>query len=235
VQAICGDDRDPAIAALAYKIAENRVLLSDIAMQKVAVVERLREPYANAFSSKDNSLQLAAARALQAWLGHREITAKVPALLQKYELRLMVETLAKSRDDYVASLERDLAVLFPDEKQRAAIIEERVQSWVERETARLKAQGWRLESDDIVPIRLKALLDEAEEMELSVRTDQGDDSVIEQFEGRDEYEAVEAAALDLMRLERYEQRTWSRQKRVILQLTRIRLERRFDQTQVVPA
>jgi hypothetical protein len=228
-RAISGGDRDPAVVALAYKIAENQLLLSEIAMHKVAVVERLRERYANPLSSKDNSLQLATARFLQAWLEHREIAARIPALLQKYELRLTVEALSKSRDDYAADLEQRLPVLFPEANQRAAIIEEWLESWVESQTARLKAQGWRTSADDIVPVQLKALLEELDESETSARTERGREIVLDRSEERDEYEAVEAAALDLIRLERYQQRAWSRQKRAILELATIKLERRLRQ------
>lgn len=226
-RAICGNDGDPAVVAMAYKIAENQLLLNEIGMHKVTVVERLREAYANPFSSKDNALQLATARALQAWLEHRAITARIPELLQKYELRLTVEAVSKGRDDYAANLERKLPVLFPDAKERADIIEQWVESWAEKKTARLKAQGWRTESDDIVPVRLKALLEEPEESEVTARTDRRDEIVYNQSEERNEYEAVEAAALDLVRLERYHQRAWCRQKRAILQLTNAKLERRL--------
>lgn len=228
VRAICADDRDPAVVALAYKIAETQLLLSDVAMQKIAIVERLREPYANAFSRKDNSLQLATARALQAWLEHREIVAQIPALLKKYELRLTVETLSDRRKEYAAFLERKLPVLFPDANEPAAIIEEWMRNWLETNTARLKAQGWRTESDDIVPVRLKALLEEPENFEAPGRRDRqrGAPSLCES-EQRDEYEAVEAAALDLVRLERYQHRAWSRQKRAILELAKVKLTRRY--------
>ena len=71
----------------------------------------------------------------------------------------------------------------------------------------------------IVPIRLKALL---EEQEL-------DDQVLElarkrvKEQERDEYEALEAAILDLIRLGRYERRAWSRQKRAIGEFMKIKM------------
>lgn len=232
---ISGDDSDPAVVAVAYKIAENQLILSEIAAHKVWVVERLREPYANPFSSKDNALQLAIARLMEVWLAEREIGTRVPALLAKYELRLTVEALSKSRDDYIAFLERDLAVFHPDASERAAVIEQLDKSWVESQAAQMKAQGWRISADDIVPVRLKALLEEPEESETSARTDRACEIVLDQPEERDECEALEAAVLDLIRLERYEQRVWSRQKRAILQLTKIKLERRFGHMQTVPA
>ena len=44
---------------------------------------------------------------------------------------------------------------------------------------------------------------------------------------RNKYEALEAAVLDLQRLDRYEQRAWARQKGAIRQLTNIKFNRRL--------
>ncbi len=65
-------------------------------------------------------------------------------------------------------------------------------------------------------IRITALLDEVNgsdpgQKERAVRLAR---KRIEEQQ-RDEYEALEAAAADLIRLERYERRAWSRQKRAI--------------------
>jgi hypothetical protein len=69
----------------------------------------------------------------------------------------------------------------------------------------------------IVPIRLKALLEESDSI---------DDRTLELtrqlIQERDEFEALEAAVLDLLRLERYERRTWSRQKQAIRDFTKIK-------------
>jgi hypothetical protein len=72
---------------------------------------------------------------------------------------------------------------------------------------------WRDGTDDIVPIRLKALLqeltDEEEERALQLAREQI------RRQQRNEYEALEEAIPDLIRLERYERRAWSRHKRAI--------------------
>ena len=68
-------------------------------------------------------------------------------------------------------------------------------------------------------IRLKALLEEKEV----------DDQILKLAEKRvkeqerDEYEALEAAILDLIRLGRYERRAWSRQKRAIREFMKIKM------------
>jgi hypothetical protein len=74
----------------------------------------------------------------------------------------------------------------------------------------------------IVPFRLKVLLQDpatAEEERRSL------DLAKEQIEERDEYEALEAAIRDLLRLDRYERRAWSRQKRAINQFTNLKMMR----------
>jgi type IV pilus biogenesis protein CpaD/CtpE len=58
-------------AALA--IAENELVLDAIRRQKIIVIERLREATSIALRKGDNSLTVAKARFLQAWLAHREI------------------------------------------------------------------------------------------------------------------------------------------------------------------
>jgi hypothetical protein len=87
--------------------------------------------------------------------------------------------------------------------------------------------------DIIVPGYLLALLEDPEE-ELAedrsaeccrANTPRGPD-----WAERNDYQALEAAIEDLARLDRYEQRAWLRQKRVILQLANIRLDRQFSKS-----
>jgi hypothetical protein len=80
-------------------------------------------------------------------------------------------------------------------------------------------------SDDIVPIRIKALLeeeepsDEAEARALDVARKEI------RRQQRNEYEALEEAAPDLIHLERYERRAWSRQQRAIWEFLNIKFIR----------
>jgi hypothetical protein len=75
------------------------------------------------------------------------------------------------------------------------------------------------DGDMIVPIRLKAL----------VEVQEVDDQILQLAEKRvkeqerDEYEGLEAAILDLIRLGRYERRAWSRQKRAIRKCMEIKM------------
>ena len=97
--------RDPAVVNQAFKIAENELLLAEIAMHKVSVVERLRERYAAPFTEKDNSLDLGKARFLAAWLAEQSIKARLPAVLRKYEPKWIEEKVTKACADLAASLE----------------------------------------------------------------------------------------------------------------------------------
>ena len=213
-QAIAGDDSDAAVSAAAFKIAENEALLGEIAAHKAWVVERLREPYANSFASKDNGAELMLARLMQMWLADREIEARLPKLLEKYALRMLVEEF-NGRDftpcaDATAA-DKSAGGLFPEEWKLEVF----------RVYDRLKACGWRSENDSLIPLRLMVLLEEPDQSLANQAA--GNTS-----EDRDAFEALEAAVRDLVRLDRYEQRAWSRQKRAILELANIKLARRFS-------
>ena len=56
------------------------------------------------------------------------------------------------------------------------------------------------------------------------------DAATKMFKERDECEAMEEAAADLTRLERYHRRTWSRQKRTIRNFTNMKLMRALAET-----
>ena len=94
-------------------------------------------------------------------------------------------------------------------------------------TSQLTGCDWRLEYDDIVPVRLKAMLEERERGGLSGGPFGERASARRLERSRNDYEALEAAVPDLVRLDRYEQRAWSRQKRAIRQLACMKLERRL--------
>jgi hypothetical protein len=167
-RALCGQNDNAALLEQARVVATNELVLREINMQKIAAVERLREPTAIALAKGDNSLTLAKARFMQAWLAHREIEALVPKVLEKCQSQA------------ASPLEMDRQI----------------------------------EAPDIVPWCIMALL--------------GDEGTVEQqplplelarkhleHQGRDEHEALEEAAADLVRLDRYERRAWLRQKRAI--------------------
>jgi hypothetical protein len=166
-RAICGQDDDPLLFNAAVTVAEKHFLRHAIREQQIAVVERLRDKTAIALAKGDNSLIVANAKFMEAWLANREIEARVPELLEKYKA------------------------------QRFSNI------------------------DNIVPIGLKALLKETDPENLQQRALDLARKYIEELE-RDEFEAVEEAIPDLKRLDRYERRAWSRQKRAIREFMKLK-------------
>jgi hypothetical protein len=76
---------------------------------------------------------------------------------------------------------------------------------------------------DIVPLELKVLLQSPDE------TIEEEERALElarqQIKERDEFEAFEQAAIDLIHLDRYERRAWSRQKRAIRAFMNLKLLR----------
>jgi hypothetical protein len=181
-QAICGDEDDAALLGASRAVAENAFVLSAIRQQRIVVIERLKEATAIALRKGDNSLDLAKARFMQAWLAYREIQTLLPQVMKKYE-----------------------PVMLPPRGND------------------FNNCAWA--SDDIVPIRIKALLEEEEP------SDEAEQRVLElarkeiRRQQRNEYEALEEAVPDLVRLERYERRAWSRQQRAIQEFVLLKFSR----------
>ena len=119
-------------------------------------------------------------------------------------------TVAKARFLEMWLLDREITKLVPKlaEKYRDQLLLE----FGETGQVRLDCSG------GIVPDCLKALLEEPDSME---DDEEDDERALEQAvkwvaqQERDEYQAIEEAISDLVRLVRYERRAWSRQKRAI--------------------
>jgi len=179
-QAICGHNGNATLLEQARFVAANEFVLRAVNAQKIAAVERLRDPTAIALAKGDNSLELADGRFIRAWLAHREIEGLVPKVLEKYKDRMLPRLESKPPTD-----EFDCEF-------------------------------------DIVPIQIKALLEESDSIEQRRHILELARNLIEEQE-RNDYEALEAAAADLIRLDRYERRSWSRQKHAIRGLMNLKL------------
>jgi hypothetical protein len=82
---------------------------------------------------------------------------------------------------------------------------------------------------EIVPIELQVLLQESESIDPAA-------APRHPIKERDEFAALEAAAADILALERYQNRTWARQKRAILNFMKLKhTPRSFHQTPSVLA
>lgn len=167
-KSLCGQSESAALLGQARAIALNALTLRAINAQKVAVIERLREPTAIALAKGDNSSALAKAIFMGAWLAHREIEALVPKVLEKY------------KDQIEPSPEGNGATI----------------------------------AGEFVPISITALLEETDSIQQKRAALELALKLIEEQQ-RDEHAALAEAAADLVRLDRYERRAWSRQKRAI--------------------
>jgi hypothetical protein len=164
---------DPALLAQAQVIAQNEMVLRAIREQQIAVVDRLRDPTAIALTKRDNSLELTKTRSQQARHADKEITQRLPGVLEKYRDRLEPRDFDPNDCPY-----------------------------------------------DLVPLRLKVLLEEPDSEEEQRALDLARKQIEQQQ--RDEHEALQEAIPDLIRLERYEHRAWSRQQRAIREFLNIK-------------
>lgn len=74
---------------------------------------------------------------------------------------------------------------------------------------------------ELIPLCLKVLLQEPDDIAVEIR-----ERARKRIEERDEHEALAAAVGDLIRLDRYQRRAWSRQKRAIREFIRMKTTNR---------
>jgi len=86
---------------------------------------------------------------------------------------------------------------------------------------------WRDGTDDIAPVRLKALIEEPTEEEEKRALRLAREEIGRQE--RNDRDALNEAIPDLIRLERYERRAWPRHKRAIREFGRIKFNRSYVQ------
>ena len=113
-------------------------------------------------------------------------------------------------------------------------IDRRLPKVLEKYKDQIEGKGQATHFGLIVPFSIIALLEWSDSIEDEQRAHEIAQQLVEEQE-RDEFEAFEQAAIDLIRLDRYERRAWSRQKRAVrafisLKLTRDTNERWFAQT-----
>lgn len=95
VRALCAGDRDAVLLAKARLVAENEMVLRAVRTQKLAVIERLRDPNTAPLAEGDNSLAQARARFEEVKRAERTLDELVPMLAAKYKDQLppMPETI----------------------------------------------------------------------------------------------------------------------------------------------
>ena len=140
-------------------------------------------------------------------------------------------TVAKARFLQAWLADREIQRLVPKvmEKYRDQLLPELPQTAVPGSLA------WQMEVDEIVPISVKALLEEAEPTDEEYQCAVALARQEIRRQQRSEYEALEEAVPDLIRLERYERRAWARQKRAINEFLNVRFLRRIDNERGTPS
>lgn len=188
--ALCGDDNDPLLFDKALAIAQEEFVLRAIAEQRLAVVERVRDPSVIALAKGDNSLKMARARFKEAQRDYDKLEALSDGLLEKY------------KDE----LPPPFVVDLPVEVFGGPISE-------------------------YPPFHLLGFLADRHEEQAANAQDQTDatlDQVDEEISERDEGEALEEAAVDLVRLDRYECRARARQDSAIREFINRKLTKRLE-------
>jgi hypothetical protein len=193
--ALRGDDHDAILFDQALIIAENHLALRAIGAQQLAVVERLREPSAIALAKGDNRLELCKAQFLKAKQADAELTALCAKLLEQYKDEWPTGVFAEQTTDKLSAAE--LFEQYEKNLKVLAVLEQPVR---------------------FIPLKLLLLLEEKESelngavpAEGTANPNRGEPAI----EQRDEAAALEEAAADLVRLDRYQRRAWSRQQRAI--------------------
>src|SRR5215469_11503529 len=102
-------------------------------------------------------------------------------------------------------------------------IERRLPSVLEKYRDRLEPEDFDPSPYELVPLGLKVLLEEPDPREEQHALDLAWKQIEQQQ--RDEHEAMQEAIPDLIRLERYERRAWSRQQRAIREFLNIKFRR----------
>jgi len=96
------------------------MVLRAIQEQQLAAVERLRDPTEIALTKRDNRVKLMKARSKQARRAEKEITRRLPSVLEKYRDRLGPDPYCGSTSDFVPlGLKVLLEEPDPLEEQRA--------------------------------------------------------------------------------------------------------------------
>jgi hypothetical protein len=177
--------------------------------------------YAQAVKIVENEMLLQAIRKQQA------------AAVERLRERIAVPFASKDNSLVAAKLrslesrqaEREISERFPDlitkyKDKVSALMEQDVPVWANSYDAIMAwFTGGTMSEADTLPCILDELVSESKPVDNQIL-----ELARQQIEAgqRDEHEAFQAAICDLVRLDRYESRAWSRQKRVILEFIRIK-------------
>jgi hypothetical protein len=177
--------------------------------------------FAQAILIADNEVALRAVRAHQVAVIER---LREPYVVP-YSRKDNSLTLAKDRVRSACLAERELKARLPEvlkkHKAKLAVVmeddevaspknQDRIVEWL--------TAGGAFPEVDIIPCVLAALLEEPNPIDQQIH-----EQARKQIEERDEFEALQAALPDLVRLDRYQCRAWSRQKRAIREFLKMKI------------
>jgi len=186
-RALCGDDDDPTLFQQAVVIAHNDLALRAIAAQQLAVVERVREPLAQALTKGNDMGKLAKARAQKCYDAYDQIVKLRDELLEKHKDQLAAPILSKEQEALMPQLDRGI----------------------------------------LIPPHLEEFLIEREDSAALPSLIEGGTKFQDEARERDESATLEEAVSDLIRLDRYERRAWSRQKKAMRAFMNLKLTKRL--------
>jgi len=213
---LCGDDDNPALFTQAVRIAAGQRMLGAIRAHQVAIVERLRERPALPLTINDIrlqsklSLEATKLRVREIRQAEEEVKAGIVKLFAQYKNQIA----AKAEREVPASVGNYEEII--NWMSLDGFLSEDHAIWLILELASDESQTGN--NKTLEPARQQPATGSSLEparVQIPRAT-------------RDEHEALEAATPDLVRLDRYERRTWSGLKRTIREFINIKTMTRFS-------
>ena len=168
-----------------------------------------------------------------ALLAHAKVIAQNEMVLRaiREQQIAVIERLREPTEVALTKRDNRLKLAKARSKQTRRSVKEiarRLPSVLEKYRDRLEPQDFDPSPYELVPLGLKVLLEEPDSLEEEQRALDLAWEQIEQQQ-RDEHEAMQEAIPDLIRLERYERRAWSRQQRAIREFLNIKFTRNLPE------
>jgi len=168
-----------------------------------------------------------------ALLAHAKVIAQNEMVLRaiREQQIAVIERLREPTEVALTKRDNRLKLAKARSKQTRRSVKEiarRLPSVLEKYRDRLEPQDFDPSPYELVPLGLKVLLEEPDSLEEEQRALDLAWEQIEQQQ-RDEHEAMQEAIPDLIRLERYARRAWSRQQRAVREFLNIKFTRNLPE------
>jgi hypothetical protein len=149
-------------------------------------------------------------------LALQAITAQQIAVVERVRERSTIAL--RRRDNGVRFATRQMRQSRQAYDQASALREHLLEKYAAQLPPESELEEYQCDVDRLIPLHLETFLEErARELAAKPQDDSGSssDHTSELVHERDETAALEEAAIDLIRLDRYERRAWSRQQRAL--------------------